>query len=319
MNIRAIDQRLNSNSSEKSLDMKGLLVLSFIFMGSALSLDPRDFKFKRSVFSLAPGWNSLPTPPDFDTLTAWPAETTWKTIRSPPETVQTLQPAPGWASLGGPQSSPPLVISKHTVIEKPVAVPRAVIVERRIPIQVEKLIPYPVDRVVNKAVPIAVPHPVPYPVDRPVQVPVRQTVAVPVQQPYPVPVAVRQGVLYPVPVPVILTPNGLLPASSISLPAPQAPQNGLSLPLQVLSPLAINAALSQGAQVSPPEGLLEIRDPGLAPIIEDNLLPRAQPQADIFAWNAPSPALLSDPLAQSPLLKWKRSHEENKEEKKSPK
>ncbi|XP_063976414.1 uncharacterized protein LOC135162161 [Diachasmimorpha longicaudata] len=299
--------------------MKELLILSFM-LGPAVPLDPRDLKFKRSLFPLASGWSSVPVPPDFDSLTAWPAaEAPWRTLRASPESLQSLQPPQGWTTLAGPQPPPPVVISKHTVIEKPVAVPRAVIVERRIPIQVEKLIPYPVDRIVNKPVPVAIPHPVPYPVDRPVQVPVRQTVAVPIQQPYAVPVTVRQGVPYAVPIPVILTSQGLITAPSISLPPPQNAQTGLSLPLSVLPPLAINTALGQGAQVPPPEVLPALGDPGLGPVIDSNLLLRPQPQGDLLAWDPPAPALLNDISVQSPLLKWKRSHDEKKEEQKTEK
>lgn len=162
------------------------------------------------------------------------------------------------------------------------------------------------------------------------QVPVRHTVAVPVRQPYPVPVTVRQRVPYPVPVPVILTPHGLLPIPSINLSSlqnavlpglqngqiaqnpPSGLLGGLSRPLPMLSPLAINAPLGQGTPAPPPEGLADIRDPALVPPIEDNFLPRGQLQ-DPIPWDTLQAGLLNDPIPQGLQLKWKRSTEEKKE------
>jgi hypothetical protein len=55
----------------------------------------------------------------------------------------------------------PVIVTKHVVVEKPVAVrvPEPVLVERPIHVPVEKIVPVPIEKIIHKPVPIAVPYP----------------------------------------------------------------------------------------------------------------------------------------------------------------
>lgn len=63
-----------------------------------------------------------------------------------------------WASLGVSRTGPPILITKHVLVEK--EVPKPVIIERKVPVHVpvEKLVPVPVEKVVNKVIPVHVAH-----------------------------------------------------------------------------------------------------------------------------------------------------------------
>ncbi|XP_008543424.1 BCL-6 corepressor-like protein 1 [Microplitis demolitor] len=90
-------------------------------------------------------------------------------------------------------SSPPLVITKHTIVEKQVPVPgKPVILEKQVHVPIHVPVHVPIHVPVEKLVPITIEKSVPFPITQIVPYPVDRAVPIRQNVPYPVPILIAQ-------------------------------------------------------------------------------------------------------------------------------